>query len=204
MVLLTSTNMLTGVDLIPAFVPYLLLIVISLMLFAFSWHKSKHAKIIIPFYICISGIIYIFELVVYIIFDSYHYMPGVFTDRFYDSAFGAVVSNGFIAPSTCIFIAIFGLGFWWILLIAAGFMGIEQTFIHLGIYEHVWWKTIYTGIGLTILFLTGKWIWHKIGKADNHYLFRLIVLYLINVSLQGSVIFFYIVISSNRISARLV
>lgn len=121
-------------------------------------------------------------------------MPGVFKDHFYDSALGAVVSNGFIAPSACVFIATFGVGFWWILLIVAGFMGIEEIFIYLGIYEHYWWKTIYTGISFTILFSTGKWLWHKINNSNHSYFFRLIVLYLINVSLQGSVIFFYIVL----------
>ncbi|MDQ0063825.1 hypothetical protein [Paenibacillus harenae] len=121
-------------------------------------------------------------------------MPGIFKDRFYDSALGAVVSNGFIAPAACVFIAAFGVGLWWILLIVAGFMGIEETFILLGIYEHHWWKSIYSAIGFTVLFLTGKWLWHKIHGLNHPYFFRLIVIYLINVSLQGSVFFFYIVL----------
>ncbi|MEF2968685.1 hypothetical protein V3851_23060 [Paenibacillus sp. M1] len=185
--------MLLGVDTIPAFVPYLLLIVTSLILIAISWYKSKQLMLI-PYYICISGIIYIFELFVYVIFDSYKYMPGVFKNAYYDSTLGAVVSNGFIIPSACAFIAVLGLGIWWILLIGTGFMGVEQLFIYLGIYEHHWWRTIFTGIGVSVLFLMGKWIWRKINASDKSYFFRLLLLYLINVSLQGSIMFFYIVL----------
>ncbi|MFD1953036.1 hypothetical protein ACFSL6_02295 [Paenibacillus thailandensis] len=170
-----------------------MLIAASIVLIAFSWRKCNNAKLI-PFYICISGLIYIFELVSFVILDSYRYMPGIFKDLFYDSAIGAVVSNGFIVPSACVFIAVYNLSFLWILLISAGFMGVEQLFLHLDIFEHHWWKTIYTGIGLIVLFLIGKRLWRKMNEADLPYYFRLIALYIINVSLQGSVQFFYIVL----------
>ncbi|WP_091183804.1 hypothetical protein [Paenibacillus catalpae] len=154
--------------------------------------KTRNPKII-PFYIAVAGAVYIFELIIFIILDSYVYMPGVLEDPYYDSAIGAIVSNGLIVPSTCTLIAVYGIRFWWILLIAAGFMGVEQTFISLGIFEHHWWKIIYTGIGLTVLFSMGKRFWNMLCHANHSYLFQLIVLYIINVSLQGSILSFYMI-----------
>jgi hypothetical protein len=157
-----------------------------------SWIKTKSLKII-PFYIFIAGTVYTFELIIFIILNSYEYKPGILSDPFYDNAMGAIVSNGLIVPSTCTLIAVYGIRFRRILLIAAGFMGIEQAFIYLGIFEHHWWKIIYTGIGLTLLFSTGEWLWNKLCQADLPYLFRLILLYMINVSLQGSIMSFYMI-----------
>lgn len=178
---------------IPNYVPYFALVAITILLFAFAWRKADRVNLI-PFYICISGLIYIFELVVFVLLNSYHYMPDLLSDPFYDSALGAVVSNGFIVPAACVFIAVYNLGFWMILLIAAAFMGIEQLFIHWGIYEHVWWKAIYTGIGQVFLFLLGRLLWRKMNHKHLPFPLRLTILYIINVSLQGSVQFFYIIL----------
>ncbi|ACT04145.1 hypothetical protein [Paenibacillus sp. JDR-2] len=156
------------------------------MFIALSWFRTKSLKII-PFYICIAGAVYILELVIFVLLNSYTYKPGILHNSFYDSAIGAIVSNGFIVPSTCTLIAVSGIRFRWILLIAAGFMGVEQSFIYLGIFEHHWWKIIYTGIGLTLLPAIGKWLWKKLCQADQPYLFRLVILYIVNVSLQGTI-----------------
>ncbi|MCM3630587.1 hypothetical protein M3194_24970 [Paenibacillus glycanilyticus] len=184
---------LIGVDLIPAFVPYLVLTIVSFAFIALSSVKARSLKLI-PFYIAVAGAVYMLELIIFIILHSYDYMPGILKDPFYDSAMGAIVSNGFIVPSACTLIAVYGVRFRRILLIAAGFMGIEQTFISLGIFEHHWWKIIYTGIGLTFLFATGKWFWRKLCQSDQPYLFRLIVLYIINVSLQGTIMSSYLLL----------
>lgn len=182
-----------GDDFIPPFAPYLLLVIASLAFIALSWFKTKSLKLI-PFYICIAGAVYIFELIIFVLLNSYIYKPGILHNSFYDSALGAIVSNGFIVPSTCAFIAVYGVRFRWILLIAAGFMGIEQAFIHLGIFEHHWWRTIYTGIGLTLLFPMGKWLWNSLLRPDQPYLFRVVMLYVINVSLQGTVMSCFLLI----------
>ncbi|WP_336775529.1 hypothetical protein [Paenibacillus sp. MMO-58] len=163
----------------------MLLVIASLLFIALSWFRTKSLKII-PFYICIAGAVYIFELVIFVLLNSYYYKPGILRNSFYDSAIGSIVSNGFIVPSTCTLIAAYGIRFRWVLLIAVGFMGIEQTFIYLGVFEHHWWKIIYTGTGLILLPLMGRWLWKKLCQANQPYLIRLIVLYIINVSLQGT------------------
>lgn len=147
--------------------------------------------------------IYLFEFFVFVLFDSYTYMPGLLKDSFYDSCLGAVVSNGFILPATCVIIAIYGIGIWWVPLIAAGFMGIEEIFIILGIYEHHWWKSIFTGMGLTLIFAFGKWLWKGLNVSELSKVFRFLVLYMNNVTLQGTLTFFYFVFFQ-QISAGLV
>ncbi|TCM91054.1 hypothetical protein EV294_109131 [Paenibacillus sp. BK033] len=171
----------------------MLLVIASLIFIALSWLRTKNLKIL-PFYICIAGAVYILELVIFVLLNSYSYKPGILRNSFYDSAIGAIVSNGFIVPSTCTLIAVYRIRFRWILLIAAGFMAIEQSFIYLGVFEHHWWKLIYTGIGLILLPSMGKWLWQKLCQPDHPYLLRLVMLYIINVSLQGTIMSGYLLI----------
>jgi hypothetical protein len=177
---------------IPNYIPYLSLVFISFVLFILSWRKAND-KALVPFYFCMVGMVYLFEYVTLVLFKGYVYFPRVFGDNYFDNVLGANISNGFIIPSATIFIAAFDLGFWWIALIAAVFMGIEELFLQLGIYRHFWYKTIYTGLSLPVLFHMGKRIWRIIRfRADKFKSFT--VLYFGNISLQGTFMFYLVAI----------
>ncbi|WP_156889693.1 hypothetical protein [Paenibacillus harenae] len=177
---------------IPNYIPYLLLVIISFVLLILSWRKANH-KALVPYFFCTVGIVYFFEYVTLILFKGYVYFPGVFDNSYFDNVLGANVSNGLIVPSAAIFIAAFELGFWWIALIAAVFMGIEELFLHLGIYRHFWYKTIYTGLSLLVLFHMGKWIWRIIRFRTGRFI-RFNVLYYGNISVQGTFMFYLVAI----------
>lgn len=58
----------------PKYILYLVLILISIMLFIVSWRKAANKKLII-FYLCLAGLVYYFEFVVLVVLKSYEYVP---------------------------------------------------------------------------------------------------------------------------------
>ncbi len=162
-------------------------------MFTFSWRKESNKKVV-PFFFCISGSIFLFEYVIFVLFESYQYYPEIFNNDYFDSVLGSNISNGFIVPAVAIFIAVFNLGFWWIILIIIGFVGIEELFLYLGVYHHFWWKTIYTSIGLLINFHLGKWLWHLIRYHLNRFTLRIFILYFVNLAMQGTIMFYLVAI----------
>ncbi|UFT98070.1 hypothetical protein KO561_12745 [Radiobacillus kanasensis] len=148
----------------------------------------------VPFYLCIAGLIYLFEYVLLVLFESYEYFPGVFRDDYFNNILGANISNGFIVPSVTVFISVYNLGFWWIILIIIGFVGIEELFMYLGVYHHNWWKTVYTSGGLLLIFFLGKYIWRLIRYHSNQFTLRVAVLYFVNVVTQGTFMFYLVAI----------
>ncbi|MGM7721486.1 hypothetical protein [Metabacillus sp. Hm71] len=138
--------------------------------------------------------IYLFEYAILVLFKSYEYFPGVFKDDYFDNVLGANVSNGFIVPSVTVLIAVFDLGFWWIILITIGFFGIEELFLYLGVYRHFWWKTIYTSICLFIFFYLGKYLWRMLRYHVDRFTLRITVLYFVNITIQGTFMFYLVAI----------
>ena len=174
----------------PNYIPYLALILLSVLFFIFSWLKAK-SKNLIVLYLTTAGLIYLFEYVVLVLFKAYEYTPGIFKDQYFDNIFGANVSDGFILPSLVCFCAIYGLSFWWVIVIILGFCGIESIFLHLHVYRHIWWKTIYTGLSLPIVFFLGRRLWHLICYNSQRLLLRAVILYFTVVSIKGTIIFYY-------------
>ncbi|KKI90137.1 hypothetical protein WQ54_23885 [Bacillus sp. SA1-12] len=180
-----------GCEIIPNYIPYLVLILISIIIFILSWRKAASKKLI-PFYLCMAGFIYLFEYVILVLFKSYEYFTGVFKDDYFDNVLGANISNGFIVPSVTVLIAVFNLEFWWIFLIIIGFLGIEELFLYLGVYRHFWWRTFYTGVSLFIHFYLGKYLWCMIRYHVNRFTLRITVLYFANIAIQGTFMFYLV------------
>ncbi|WP_428909545.1 hypothetical protein [Niallia sp. Krafla_26] len=137
---------------------YFILIFGSLLLFVFTLWKSfipRARAILIFFYI--GGLAYILEYVIKVIFRSYDYFPHILENAWFDSLFGATISQGIFVPTVAMCIVAFGINTLWVIGICILIMGIEEGFIRLGIYEHHWWKTIYTGILIFIGFNMAKW-----------------------------------------------
>jgi hypothetical protein len=174
----------------PKYIPYLVLLFISIVLFVLSWRKAKDKKIII-FYLCMAGFIYYFEFIILVLLKSYVYLPGIFKDPYFDNIFGANVSDGFIVPLAAVFIAIFKLGIGWIVGIIFCFLGIEDLFLALEVYKQFWWKTIYTGLFLPIQFVLGKWVWHFIRFHSKRLIVRFGALYFANVTIQATFLYYF-------------
>lgn len=125
------------------------LVIVSLFLLLVAlWHKKEYKLLIL--HLAVAGTIHPFEVLV-INFKAYRYMPGIMPG-IGDNILGAYASDLFIVPATTVVISAFSLSWRSRILFAVAFTFIDWYFTVIGIYEHYWWKSIYTGIGIIILY----------------------------------------------------
>lgn len=156
---------------------YFSLIILSTLLFVFAMWRKRDIKLVILFLSTI-GLIYLVEYFVLILFNSYVYNPGILHNQYYDNIMGAVVSNAFAIPMTAVFITAFRLNVIAKFAFVGALIGVEAFFVYKGIYHHIWWDYLYTGIGIFITFIiTQKW-------------YRLIINYPLKKSVEFITLFF--------------
>lgn len=145
----------------PNTVWFFMLGLFGLILFIFTLWKTKIPKSQAIFvFLVLSGMSYAFEYIIFILFGSYEYHVNYFENPWHDSTFGSIFSQALVVPTIGMLIAALRLNFFWMLGFAVYLMAIEELFITLGLYEHHWWRTPYTGFFLVIAFGIAKW-WAK-------------------------------------------
>lgn len=174
---------------------YISLMVISACFFIFTLWKKRDAKLLV-LYMCMAGLTYSYEYIIFVWLESYNYYPQILDIPYYDSIFGAVASNGFTIPVLTVMIAAFGVGWVGRIILAVLLMGVEVLFIQLGVYEHYWYKTIFTGIGILIAFVIADF-WLQKLRSDMSRLVRFVSLFMSAYFIKASVNF----ISSNIFQA---
>ncbi|MCI3920876.1 hypothetical protein MO973_11590 [Paenibacillus sp. TRM 82003] len=108
----------------------------------------------------LSGMIYVFEFVIFVLWNSYEYHPNVLKIDYFDNVLGAVISNALAVPAVATFISLYLVRWPWITAAAVGFGAIDLLFFQLGIYEHHWWRSYYTTAAL-LLFFPFVQFWNK-------------------------------------------
>ncbi|MFD2655859.1 hypothetical protein [Gracilibacillus thailandensis] len=142
----------------PNYVPYMILTIISiLILVLIIVHKRQFGVTVL--FLCFSGMVYIAELFVMIIGNSYNYFPEVLSVPYYDNVLGAIVSNLFVIPILGVVAAMYKLRFRYLVLFAVMLVVIEWLFEWLDIYQTNWWRKEYTFICTLFFFSLSKfWI----------------------------------------------
>jgi hypothetical protein len=171
----------------PNFIWYGFLPILSIFLFIYTLWKVRNKKIF-ALYTFISGLTYLFEYFILVIFKAYEYHPNILKNSYNDGIIGAIVSNVFVVPMTSVFVGAFQLSWKWMVFITGIVLFIEELFIYLGIYKLFWWKPVYTGVGLIIWYLIAKKLYPKL-KGDLSLIIRFIILYFTNVLIQATLIF---------------
>lgn len=167
---------------------YYALIIISLVLLAGSLIYRRDWRLLV-LQVNIAGIIHPFEITVLVLMNGYCYLPGILSDSKLDNYLGSYVSNSFIVPASAVIINAFSLSWGPALTIATIFTGVDWYFTTLGIYKHFWWKSIYTGIGLSILYALSRRIWSGLQEQQPLLIFRLLVIYLTYTPIYNLIIF---------------
>ena len=156
---------------------FLLLTVLSFILFLYTYYKTKNPLVVL-FWLFISGLGYLFELIIFVVFDSYSYYPDVFSDDFNDSVLGSISSQAFSIPIVITFMAVQQKknNFKWKLFMIVTFFLIEELFLLLGLYEQHWWRSWFTSITLfTAIPMARKWYnTLQIEKNDRSYFLTLL------------------------------
>lgn len=162
------------------------LVVISLILFAVAFHFRKDWKLLI-LHLSVYSVIHPFEVIVTTT-GGYNFTPGILPTSA-DSILGAYISDLLIIPASAVIISAFSLSWHSMLCFAAIFTGVDWYFTTLGIYQHFWWKSIYTGLGLIFLYLISDWLWTGLNKYRQSLSFRLLIIHLTYFALQSSITF---------------
>ncbi|EDL65504.1 hypothetical protein [Bacillus sp. SG-1] len=144
----------------PNYTWYILLSLIALIiLFSTFIFKNHEFKRVLSVYFFISGLSFILDFIILICFNAYAYTPGVFDLKWLDNVFGSFTSQGLAVPSAAVFLAAFQLNWVWIFIVTAVLAGAELTFLHMDIYHHYWWSTIYTALLLPVGFRLAR-VWY--------------------------------------------
>ncbi|MED3562043.1 hypothetical protein [Bacillus xiapuensis] len=164
---------------------YLALLLLDTLLFCFILIKKRNMQPLLLL-LTMIGLAYIIETIIFNFLGSYDYHPKIIKHfSFYDSEVGAFVSNAFSLPVIATLIAVFHLNWIWKIIFSGLFVGIEWLFLKLHIYEHHWWKLVYTGFGLLGYFSIAKMFYKWIIQPQNRFQHNLL-LYLITGSISAS------------------
>lgn len=155
---------------------FLLLFVTSIITIAVTLYKSNNIKFSIAFLFSIIGLSFIFEAILVLGFNAYSYYPKLFRDSYLDIIFGNYFSQISIS-STTLLLATFDVSIVWYCLIGLGYFLTDIIFVKLGIYEHFWYKSIYTFFGFMIFSLLVR-KWYRIAKKSASSFINYISLYL--------------------------
>ena len=170
----------------PAAYWYYGLVVISFILFATAFRFRKDWKLLV-LHLSVYSVIHPFEVVVTTT-GAYSFMPEILHTNV-DVILGAYISDLLIVPASAVIINAFSLSWRANLCIAAIFTGVDWFFTTLGIYQHFWWKSIYTGLGLIPLYTISNWFWTELNKCRPSLPFRLLVIHLTYFALQSTITF---------------
>ncbi|MDG5786071.1 hypothetical protein QA612_01115 [Evansella sp. AB-P1] len=151
---------------------YLSLNFLSLLLFFFTLWKgpSEKKRYILPLFLALTGLNYIFEFWVLIIGRAYTYKPKMLKTKYFDNVFGSNVSQLFVVPTTGLFLTIFQLKYRWFLLFAILLTLIEKLFLKNKIFRLHWWKTYFTTIGVPFFYFLGKQFGKLLIEKKNRFI----------------------------------
>lgn len=160
-------------------IPYLAITAVGMLLFLFVLYRTNLKWVSVGFLLFMIGAGFLFEFVILVLFDSYHYSPELHDNWYFDSLIGAIASNAFSLPAVATFVAVFRLHMIWCLVITASYYGVEWLFLHLEIYHQSWWKTYYTSISLILYFCLAKAWFYKLRHSPSP-LMRTVTMYFIS------------------------
>ncbi|MFS0635459.1 hypothetical protein AB1K84_06115 [Mesobacillus foraminis] len=173
----------------PNYLWFFLLAILGLFFIIFSLKNSKIPKAqAVCIFLVMSGMAYAFEYIIFILLGSYEYHVDFFQNQWLDSTFGSIFSQALVVPAICMYIASLRLNVFWMIGFAGLLMGIEELFLRLGLYEHHWWKTPYTGMFLMLAFGIAKW-WARMLSLQKSWIRWFNLYFTINL-INHSVAFF--------------
>jgi hypothetical protein len=148
--------------------------------------KSRNRKFTIAFTFATLGFVYLLEAILVISFNAYTYYPKIVDDLFQDAVLGNIFSQVSISCTTALII-VYNLSYKWYFLFSIVYYLIDNLFVKLGIYQHFWYRSIYTFIGLVLLFWFVKICYNKM-IASSKYITHYIPLFLGAFAISGNTI----------------
>lgn len=122
--------------------------------------RSKVRKKLFAFWFGVLGFTYMLEACLVLLFNAYTYHPMMRPeDPFFDAVLGNIFSQVSVS-SSAVLICVLGLSNWWLAGFSAAYFMIDVLYVHLGVYEHFWYQSVFTLGGFFLYGLIVKW-WYK-------------------------------------------
>lgn len=156
---------------------YILLGITILIEIAYIMKKAENRRRLFALYLTISGATYGLEVTIFGFFKSYDYFPMIFHNisRLDDGLAGNIFSQ-FSVSATALMISFLNLKYYWYIIIALIYGGIEELFLYLGIYKQNWYQTWMTVAGLILFFPLVKAVYKKTFNSPGR-LFKYMLIY---------------------------
>jgi hypothetical protein len=168
---------------------FILLAIVSFSVLIFTIIYKKEQPLLVLFF-CMTGLAYLLEYFVLILFDSYEYFPNLIQISYFDNMLGAIISQALVIPAASVLIA--GFNFKWkgIVMASVIILLIEWYFLGKGLYKHNWWKLEYTAMLLPVGFIIAK-IWYEFLTTTMNRKEKMIALFFMSSSIQATILFFF-------------
>lgn len=142
---------------------FLLLGVTILIELIFILVKVRNKRRVLALYISLAGLVFSYEIIIGGL-HAYQYFPMIIPHSMYDDGVVGNYFSQFSVSATAMLIAVFKLNYYWYVIFAAAYGGIEELFLTLGIYEQYWYRTWMTVASLPLLFWIGKKVYESGSK----------------------------------------
>ncbi|MEH7332880.1 hypothetical protein V7161_09600 [Neobacillus drentensis] len=146
---------------------YFTLLILTIFAVGSAYWKSRSPLIFILFF-AVSGVTMFFDYLIYVWGKAYIYHPGIVNNR-YDTHLGAIV-NGLILPAFALLYSARNGKWYWSIILAGFFAGVEWLFTKWGVYKPNWWKIGYTFSILIFYFPVIKVWWRRLTNAPGKWL----------------------------------
>jgi hypothetical protein len=125
--------------------------------------KTRDRKRLFAFWFAVLGFTYCLEASLLLLFEAYTYHPMIRPDDpFFDAVLGNIFSQVSVS-SSAVLICVLGLSVWSLAGFSAAYFLIDILFVYLGVYEHYWYRSVFT--------LAGFFIYGLIVKRWYRYMF---------------------------------
>jgi hypothetical protein len=142
---------------------YIILGVTILVELIFILVKVRNKWRVLALYISLAGLVFSYEILIGGL-HAYQYFPKIIPHSLYDDGVVGNYFSQFSVSATAMLIAVFKLNYYWYVIFAVAYGGIEELFLKLGIYVQYWYRTWMTVASLPLLFWIGKKVYESGSK----------------------------------------
>ncbi len=148
---------------------YLVLGLTTILELAYVMVKAKERKLVLAFYLTLTGIVLSFETVILIFLKSYTYYPKIIQNPPlpFDDVLAGNLFSQFSVAATILLAIVLRLHYYWYFIFAGVYGLIEESFIALGIYSHNWYRTWMTVLLLPVAFGIAHKMYEKIIQGTK-------------------------------------
>lgn len=139
---------------------YIALAAVGAIMLIVIFIKAPQPRKTFAFWFAVLGFTYCLEVSLLLLLGAYTYYPMIVPDDpFFDAVLGNIFSQVSVS-SSAVLICVLGLSVWWLAGFSVGYFLIDVLFVSLGIYEHYWYRSIFSLAGFFIYGLITKY-WYK-------------------------------------------